>query len=154
MPLPDPDLYTDWRAWAKARNQKDTLETRRESNWIAEYGLITDFESNWTSDPDNPASFCLLKNGFVSLAGSIEATDHVAYNTMFTLPHAARPLTGHDFGAGELLITYVSIYIAGAASNVYCFVKANGQVKGTFNLSSQASVLFLHDISYRGQMAR
>jgi hypothetical protein len=154
MPLPDPDMYDDWKAWAKARNQQDALEARRENNWISDYGPITDFESNWTTDPANPAAFCLFKNGYVALAGSIEATDHIIFSNMFTLPYAARPLTGHDFGGGELLISYTSALRTGAATNLFCYIRTDGQVRGAFGLSSQTTVLYLHDFTFRGRMAR
>lgn len=155
MPFPDPDMYPDWRLWAKAVNQQSKATARVEDNWIAEFQPITTFHGVWTPSPTNPPGYCLLKNGFVALCGALEATDQAIYGNILSLPDAARPLYGHYPGSGTPFSLYSLVIVAGGtAARVYCGIFDTGVMNGLFVYTSTAMILHLEGITYRGAVAR
>jgi hypothetical protein len=148
-------MHTDWRSWARAVNQAKAQEDRIQKNFISDWGFITEFEDNWAPDEENPPAWFVLKNGFVCLSGSLTTTAHTVLNTILTLPKAATPVYGHDFGGVPLIVYHVNCITVGGASSVRpIFIGITGTMIGAFTIAASTEVMYLDGITIRAAIPR
>ena len=157
MPLPDPSMYSDWRLWAKAANLEASRTARIEDNWIGEQAPVTSFSNNWTTDPDDPFGYTVLKNGMVSLSGSVLCTGaHTSFWQIATLPKAAWPAKGHNYGAVPLIMTEVQGWFVatGTYQTFPLFIRNDGVILGLFAIIGGTTVAHFVGITYNGERPR
>jgi phage major head subunit gpT-like protein len=157
MPLPDPDMYTDWKLWAKAVNLEINRKARVEDNFVAEYSPIETYHNNWGADSEDPPVYAILKNGHVALSGTLVcSTTHTIFTQVCTVPEAARPLTGHNYGTVPMFMTEVSGWFSGTGTyGVFpLFFRTDGIVIGVFTILGGPTYVHLAGITYRGAVSR